>query len=142
MTREQVQEEARKWLRTPYRARGRSSAGLDCIGVLVMVGRSFNVRHVDRLDYSNWPAQDHLILKELGQYLDRLPISSELPGTIGVFAEKRLPGHAGIFSEKYGVTHLIHARVLGRRVLEEPWARMPRHEIRLIGLFCFPGLEL
>jgi cell wall-associated NlpC family hydrolase len=142
MTREEVQAEARKWLRTPYRQRGRSPDGLDCVGLLVMVGKAFDIPHRDHFDYSNWPSHDHLILKELGQYLDRLPIATKLPGTIGVFAENRLPGHAGIFSEKHGAVHLIHARMLGRHVLEEAWLQMPRHELRLIGLFGFPGLEL
>jgi cell wall-associated NlpC family hydrolase len=141
MTRDEVQAEARKWLRTPYRKRGRSHDGVDCIGFLVMVGRAFEVPHQDELDYSTWPAQDLLILKKLDQYLDRLPPSTDLPGTIGVFAEARLPGHVGIFSLKERVVHLIHARIHPGRVIEEPWGQVPRRELRLIALFGFPGLE-
>lgn len=140
MTREEVQTEARKWLRVPYAKKGRSAAGVDCIGFLVMVGRAFNVPHQDELDYSEWPQQDHLILRKLAQFLDRLPPSMTLPGTIGAFAEKRLPGHVGIFSEKHGQVHVIHARIHPAKVIEQPW--MPRSEMRLIGVFGFPGLEL
>jgi cell wall-associated NlpC family hydrolase len=142
MTREEVQVEARKWLMTPYRRKGRSARGLDCIGFLVVVGRAFNVPHQDELDYKDWPQQDHLILRKLEQYLDRLPPNTDLPGTIGVFAERRLPGHVGIFSQKNGRVYVIHARCLPPRVIEEAWGQVPRSQLRLIGLFGFPGLEL
>lgn len=142
MTREEVQAEARKWVRTPYRQQGRSARGLDCIGFLVVVGRAFNVPHQDECEYSNWPQQDHVILRKLALYLDRLPPSTDLPGTIGVFAERRLPGHVGIFSLRNDRVHLVHARMVPRMVVEECWAQVPRSELRLIGLFGFPGLEL
>jgi cell wall-associated NlpC family hydrolase len=143
MTREEVQQEARKWLGVPFRKRGRSEDGVDCIGFIVVVGRAFSIPHQDESDYSLWPAQDHLILRKLGQYLVRLSPDTSLPGTVGVFAERRLPGHVGIFSEKYGgAVHLIHARISPGRVIEEPWQHVPYHELRLIGLFGFPGLEL
>jgi hypothetical protein len=142
MTRAEVQVEARKWLQVSYCKRGRSSDGVDCVGFLVMVGRAFEVPHQDELDYSEWPQQDLLILKKLGQFLDHLPPSTPLPGTIGVFAERRLPGHVGIFSEKHRAVHLIHARINPGCVLEEPWQQIPRGQLRLIGLFGFPGLEL
>jgi hypothetical protein len=142
MTRAEVQAEARKWLQVRYRPRGRSLDGVDCIGFLVMVGRAFEIPHQDELDYSGWPAQDLMILKKLGQFLDHIPPSTPLPGTIGVFAERRLPGHVGIFSEKHNAVHLIHARISPGCVLEEPWQHMPRDHLRLIALFAFPGLEL
>lgn len=142
MTREEVYGEARKWLGTPYRQKGRTERGLDCIGFLVVVGQAFNVPHQDDLQYSDWPQQNHLVLRKLGEYLDRLPPSIALPGTVGVFAENRLPMHVGIFSEKLGRVHLIHARIVPRKVLEECWDQVPRSELRLIGLFGFPGLEL
>jgi hypothetical protein len=142
MTRLEVQAEARKWLRTPYKQRGRGTDGVDCIGFLVMVGRAFGVPHQDTLDYSCWPSQNHLILRILAQYLIRMPAKSSLPGLVGAFAEARLPCHVGIFSEKHGVPHLIHARIVPHYVIEEPWQHMPRSELRLIGLLGFPGLEL
>lgn len=142
MTRDEVQAEARKWVHVRYARKGRSRAGIDCVGFLVMVGRAFEVPHQDETEYSDWPQQDHLILRKLAQYLEPLPIDTAKPGTIGVFAERRLPGHVGIFTEKHGVVHLVHARMPSGMVIEEPWTQVPRHELRLIGLFGFPGLEL
>jgi cell wall-associated NlpC family hydrolase len=142
MTRDEVVAEARRWLFVPYRKRGRTKYGLDCIGFLVVVGRAFAVPHKDEFEYSDWPQQDHMILRKLEQYLDPLPPDTAKPGAIGVFAEARLPGHVGIFSMKHDVEHLIHARIRPGVVLEEPWRQVPRRELRLIGLFAFPGLEL
>lgn len=140
MTRDEVVTEARKWLRVPYRKRGRTMAGVDCIGFLSMVGRALDVPHDDRLDYEDWPRQDHLILRTLEQYLTPIPPTSIQPGSVGIFAERRLPGHCGIFSMQYNLLHLIHARINPGMVIEEAWAQMPRQELRLIGLFDFPGI--
>jgi len=141
MTREDVQAEARKWLDVPYRKRGRSSGGIDCIGLLVVVGRAFAVPHEEH-EYSDWPNPDHMALRVLGRYLTPLPPSTPLPGLVGVFAERRLPGHIGFFTEKHGAPHLLHARIRPGVVSEESWSQVPHGELRLIGLFGFPGLEL
>jgi cell wall-associated NlpC family hydrolase len=142
MTGDDVVGEARKWIGTRYRNQGRSERGIDCLGLLVMVGRTFNVPHTDEPSYSVAPSADHLILKRLAQYLDRLPYSTApAVGTIGVFAEARLPGHVGFFSRKHGVVHLIHARLIPARVVEESWHAIAHDTLRLIALFGFPGLE-
>lgn len=141
MTRDEVVREARSWLGVPYRERGRSRIGIDCIGLLVVVGQAFQVPHVDHADYGAWPDPHHRILRVLGQYLDRAPVDGPLPGTIGVFAEGRLPGHVGFFSEQHGHTHLIHART-GGPVTEQQYRPLgPRRAFRLVALFAFPGLE-
>lgn len=141
MTRAEIIAEARKWLGTPYRPRGRSARGLDCLGLLVKLGEAFAVPHVDTQDYSLWPAGDHRILHTFDRFLVRMPPDSRLPGLVGVFAERRLPGHCGVFSTKHDADHLIHARIRPGRIMEEPWALLRRGELRLIGLFAMPGLE-
>jgi hypothetical protein len=143
MTRDDIVAEARRYLNVPYHRKGRSLQGLDCLGLLVMVGRHFEVPHIDEQDYSDWPHSDHVIIKKLGQYLTpmspTLPMS-QWPGLVGIFAERRLPGHAGIFSFLRDRVHLIHARVFPSAVMEECWDQVPHSEIRLIGLFAFPGM--
>lgn len=141
MTRDDIVTEARRWLRTPYRKRGRDVKGIDCLGLLVMIGRHFEIPHTDEQDYSDWPRSDLLIVRKLAQYLVRVPPTlTPLPGMVGCFAERRLPGHCGIFSKMHGEVHLIHARIRPASVVEESWRQMPMHELRLIGLFDFPGV--
>jgi hypothetical protein len=141
MTRDDIVAEARRWIGTPYRQKGRSARGLDCLGLLVMLGRAFDIAHVDAQDYSNWPREDLLVLRVLATHLTPLPIQTErLAGCIGAFAERRLPGHVGVFSEQAGVVHLIHARTAPPMVVEEAWPNIRRTELRLIGLFALPGM--
>jgi cell wall-associated NlpC family hydrolase len=142
MTRDQIVAEARKWDGVRYRDQGRSMRGVDCLGLLVMIGRALAVPHVDEPGYKSTPSADLLILRRLSQ--DLIPIAytdTPLPGTVGVFAEARLPGHVGIFTVKHGMLHLVHARMIPARVVEEPWNAVLKDSLRLIGLFAFPGVE-
>lgn len=140
MTRSEIIAEARRWIGTPYRPRGRSIRGLDCLGLLVMIGQHFGVPHTDRTDYSLWPRHDYLILRTLGEALRPQPMAPDtcLDGCVGVFAERRLPGHVGVFSRQHSAAHLIHARITPGRVVEQAWIN--HEEMRLIGLFAFPGM--
>ena len=142
MTRDDIQAEARKWLHVKFVQRGRSREGVDCIGLVVMIGRAFNVPYEDITDYSLWPRQDRLLMKKAGEYLPYLPPSTPLPGTVGMFSERTLPCHVGIFSLKRGAVHLIHARIDPGCVIEEPWQHVPRDRLRLIAVFGWPGLVL
>lgn len=143
MTRAEIITEARRYLGVRYQKKGRSERGLDCLGLLVMLGRTFDVPHTDAQDYSDWPRSDHLILHTLDRYLIRqspLTPPALWPGLVGVFAERRLPGHTGVFSERDRRVYLIHARINPPCVIEECWDQVPRHELRLIGLYAFPGM--
>lgn len=142
MTRDDVMQEARKWLGTPYRQKGRGPDGLDCIGLLVVIGRAFNVPHEDYLDYADWPAQDYLILRIMHRFLRFVPPGGNKAGLIGIFTERRLPGHVGIFTTKHYQDHIIHARMDSRRVTEQAMSSLPQGELRLIATFAFPELEL
>jgi cell wall-associated NlpC family hydrolase len=139
MTRAEIMAEARAWLGVKYRQKGRSrESGLDCIGLLVVVGRAFAVPHQDHNDYADHPDNGRRLLAEFDRVLALAPPTSPWPGTIGVFTDSHLPCHCGIFSERFGVVHLIHA-MLGRRiVLEEPFRASA---FRLVRRYQFPALE-
>lgn len=140
MTADEVVAAARGWLDVPYVKRGRERTGVDCLGLGVMVARELGVPHEDQVDYQLSPRADLLILRTLGRFLVRQPAAPIRPGLVGCFAERTHPGHIGIFSRKHGRIHLIHARRLPPRVVEESWEMIPRGELRLIGLFAFPGM--
>lgn len=141
MSPEDIVLEARSWVGVPYRERGRSRRGVDCLGLLVMLGRSFDVAHEDEAVYTSWPTDERRLAQRLEQYLTPLPPDAIAPGVIGMFTQTRLPAHVGVFTEKHGVIHLIHARMNPRRVVEEAYAAIPRAELRLSGLFCFPAMD-
>jgi cell wall-associated NlpC family hydrolase len=138
MTRDEVVTEARQWLSVPYRHKGRSRTGLDCIGLLVVVGRALGVPHEDRTDYTDYPTAERVIQNVMDRYLELAPAASAWPGSIGLFADERLPCHCGLFSLQHGRVHLIHAMLRRRVVLEEPW--LNGRGFRLIRRYQFPGL--
>lgn len=141
MIRDQAVLAARRWVDTPYRHKGRSDRGLDCIGLAVVVARSFGIAIADEENYTNWADPQRRLLKVMETHGCRIAHpESPFPGTIGIFSQAGLPGHVGIFSRKHGVVHLIHAHIRHRRVVEEPYAsRDP--ELRLIRRYELPGLE-
>lgn len=143
MTRAEVVAAARRWLGAKYRHEGRDGNGLDCIGLVVVVGRAFNVRHTDVGNYTSWPDPQRRIFTEFGKYLALAPgHETNWDGTIGVFAQQGFPCHVGIFSTKHQVRHVIHSHILHRQVIEDPFDDNPRNRsFRLLRRYAFPGLE-
>lgn len=142
MTRAEVVAEARSWLGVSFRPKGRSRRGVDCIGLLVVVGQAFAVAHVDQQHYTDWPDPTRRILTELDRFLERRPSEEDWDGTIGVFTtHQSLPGHVGIFSTRHNAPHLIHARMQQRVVLEQVFDNDPRtRSTQLVARYGFPGL--
>jgi hypothetical protein len=138
MTRDEIVAEARGWIGTPFRPNGRSRLGLDCLGLVVMLGRKFGIPHTDAADYSMWPSEERLILRQLGEYLDRVHPQARQDGCIGAFAQQRLPCHVGVLSTRYGRPHVIHTRIAPPVVLEQ--LLEPQADLRLIAAFSLPGM--
>lgn len=55
VTPQQLIDEARKWLSVPYRNQGRDRSGVDCGGLLLVVGRALELTEMEHLGYSNSP---------------------------------------------------------------------------------------
>ena len=139
MTRDEVVLEARKWLGVPWRHQGRSITGVDCIGLIIMVGTALNVPHEDKTGYAHQP-QDRTFLNHLRKFLTPVSYTDTRPGTVGVFKQSHFPCHVGIFSEKNGICHLINSRVDRGTVVEEHY--IPDFDtFRLVERLAFPGLE-
>jgi cell wall-associated NlpC family hydrolase len=117
--RDSVVAAARAWLGVPWRHMGRSRLGLDCVGLLVVVGRDLGLEVEDQERYPRRPQGGYLRQTLERQLVDggRTPA----PGDIGLFADRRTPFHAGIFSLRYGRLHMIHAYAKRRKVVEEPF---------------------
>jgi hypothetical protein len=118
ISREDVVAEARKWIGTRWIHQGRSEQGIDCAGLLIMVGNALGLQADDLLGYRRSPDgktfQRHIIQQTTFEPQPR-------PGSIGLFREARFPTHTGIFAERDGVLTLIHAYMPYGRVLEEPF---------------------
>ncbi len=144
MTRADVVAEARSWIGTRFRPKGRSRLGVDCVGLLVMVGRAFGVPHEDEQHYTDWPDPERRMLALFDRFMvRRLPSEATWDGTVGVFpTARRLPGHVGIFTTRHGVRHLVHAAANQRTVLEQPFDSDPAtRSMLVVARYAFPGLE-
>lgn len=114
MTADEIIAVARSVLDVPFRHQGRDPAiGLDCIGLLSFVARSFGLSCIDRFDYSRLPGKGQL---EAG--LDMQPCMERIttlePACVILMRISLSPQHVGIFT---GDT-MIHAWSSAGKVCE------------------------
>lgn len=121
-------EAARTFLEVPFRHRGRSRRGVDCIGLLVlaleMVGRPV----VDRRVYGRNPDADGLREALLAEFGAPIPKDQLQVGDIVTMQWHGRPQHVGLVTDYIlGGFGLIHADVALGRVVEhrlaDPWPR-------------------
>lgn len=107
MTPEQVYLAAREWVGVPYHHQGRVPAGLDCVGLLIVVARELSIipAHFDYTRYGRRP------VGQLDEALDRhlLPLSGPEPGAIVAIAWHRRLHHVGIVGQTEQYLTLIHS---------------------------------
>lgn len=118
LEREDIITEARRWVGTPWRHQGRSRAGVDCVGLVVLVARTLGLKPEDVTGYAR--RQDgRALLRHLHKQLDQQSVTDWKNGNIGVFKESAFPIHVGFLSDRDGVPTVIHAHARRRQVIEE-----------------------
>lgn len=145
LERQQIVEEALRWIGTPYGYEGRG-LGLtaDCICLPLLVGKQVGLipQGLEFKGYTEMPnpavcvgsADTHLERKLALQSIAKGPPASLLPGDIGLFwyRERRVPQHFGIFTDYQGMTGvfgMVHAarvngKVVHARVDQWWWKRL------------------
>ena len=129
---------ARGYLGVPWRHQGRTRAGLDCAGLIVMVARDLGLSDYDSTAYGR-RAQGHGFLSPFRHTMDGVPVPDMRIGDVLLFADAAYPCHCGIVSERHEVPHLIHAYALRRQVVEEPYAGEWPAKVKFC--FRFRGIE-
>lgn len=136
INRQQVYEEARKWIGTRWVHLGRDEHGVDCAGMVLKVGEALGFPVEDMQNYRRSPDgimfREHIVKQTTFQ-------AQPTPGSIGLFREAKFPTHTGIFGvDNYGRITLIHAYMPYRKVMEEPFINdWPK---KLVAVRNFPGL--
>lgn len=139
MTRDEVIAEARTYVAsaTPWRNRGRTRQGVDCVGLLCVVADRFEQPYTDLEAYSRLPNGDHLVEHLKNQLvLVRPPLKR---GMVVVLRDNHLPCHVGILGERHGRLTLIHSTLERRRVVEEAWHGFWETQFRCA--LDYPGVE-
>ncbi len=136
--REEIVAAARGYLGVPWRHQGRTRAGLDCVGLIVMVARDLGLSDYDSTAYGR-RAQGHAFIEPFRRNMDGVPLHGVRPGDVLLFADAAYPCHCGIVSERHELPHLIHAYALRRQVVEEPYAGEWTAKVKFC--FRFRGIE-
>lgn len=137
-SRDEVVALAREWLRVRWKHQGRTRNGVDCAGVVVLVGKALGLQYEDKPSYQRRTHGQEFV-KEFQTYLIEVSPTDTLPGNVVTFTDSAYPCHCGIFSVKLGVLHIIHAHATRKQVVEEPFA----HDwpSRLTHVFQYPGVS-
>ena len=104
--RQKIINEARTYLGTPFHHQGRlKGIGIDCIGLIVNVGKSLNLMSHDNTCYSRRP-DGVTLMAELRKCLIEKDINDIQPGDIVVYwiVNPDKPVHVGIITD-YGFIH-------------------------------------
>ena len=134
MTRNEIVLTARTYLGTPCHYQGRvKGVGIDCVGLIVCVGRDLGVPLKDRTGYRIRASGN---VRGMMKYLDDQCMRVEIPviGDIMVFYinASRNPQHLAIKTDK-GMIH-----VTGRQVTEHILGQ--EYLDRLLAVYSYPGV--
>jgi cell wall-associated NlpC family hydrolase len=127
---------ARTYIGTPFRHQGRTPGhGLDCIGVMVCIGRELGLFDYDLPHYPRLPHGDMALLPHVARAGFRpLTICAAQPGDVLVFRVLREPQHVALLTD-CGVLHAwLQAGAVVEHRLEPFW------QSRMVGAFAFPNV--
>ena len=102
--------EARSWIGTKWRHRGRTRLGIDCIGLIVHAVAAGGIQMRDRRDYGREPWKDGL-QRELQEHFGD-PVGDMQPGDVALMRwhNQDGPAHVGIIGDYcHGGLSLIHS---------------------------------
>lgn len=140
MKRHEIVDEARVYAsaKTPWRHRGRSIRGVDCIGLAVMIFDKFGLEYMDQDGYSRTPDGDKFVdlMKQHFTIADPRHLK---PGMLIVFHDNARPCHVGIYAMRDGRPTIIHATADKRYTIEEAYDRHLSSRFRMA--LDFPGVE-
>lgn len=135
--RSDVLEAARGLLGAPFRHQGRDRSGIDCIGLIIAVGRAIGVG--DRwpeLPYHRFPPEA-FVREILGCYLEPLGGAPE-PGDVALIRWRRTANHLAIVTDGSDPFGLLHAYYVTGTVVEH---RADHHwRDRIVALYGYRGI--
>lgn len=129
ISQDSVVTEARSYIGTKVRFKGRDHNSIDCVGLALMVGIAAGglvipPEEMEALDRYGWLPPSYKLVELIERYLR--PADIQRPGDVGMFefGARGLPMHLAVMAEFEGRTTMIHANPLVRpkRVTEHTYA--------------------
>lgn len=120
-------DQARSYIGTPFKHRGRTHRGLDCAGLIVKCYEDLGSPIADLPLYGRTPFRDGLMQHVRSVADEEVPVSQMQPGDVAVLVFSKDPHHLAIIGDDiYGGLSLIHAdgtlgvsRVVEQRLTED-----------------------
>jgi cell wall-associated NlpC family hydrolase len=139
VTRQQIVHAAREYVGVPFQHQGRSKNGIDCGGLVILVGKKLGTLPADWdcIPYPKEPKSEWMrdILNKFWNRCD-----PELkPGRIVFMSFPGDPTHLGVVSEYNGTPYIIHATSRDNRVVQHRLDSVWKRSIRMA--FEYPGVE-
>lgn len=117
--RKDLVKEARTWIGTKFKKGGRDRTGVDCIGLLIGVGRTFQFDIKDSIEYSFSPEPSMFQNMVYDQTVHR-DMNDVMEGSIVILRQSIFPMHTGIIAKNAaGSWTIINANLKERRVIEQ-----------------------
>lgn len=133
-SRAEIVAEARMWIGTPYHHMGRVMGhGVDCYGVIEMVGRAMGVTIPEGISYSRIPDEEELI-RNMDTYAVNIQVSEARMGDIILLPWLRKIRHMAIITDK----GMLHAYEPEGRVVEHSMSDAWKRRIRRA--YQYPGV--
>jgi len=139
--RDKIVAEARSWIGAEWLHQGRSIYGIDCVGLILVVGKKIGAidQNYDNTNYQR-QAQGADLLTPFRCLLDQKSICDILPGDIVVLRDNFFPCHAGIIASKRNKLTMIHSDALRKKVIEE-FIDQGGWRSRIVADFTYRGIS-
>jgi len=136
MTADLLVTAARGWLGVPFMHQGRSSAGVDCAGLVICLGRDLGQLPAD-FDVNGYTRQPDGSM--FAHCAERLLPSPARVGAVALMRFTDEPQHLGILVPyRHGGLAIVHALQSAGRVVEH---RLDANwRARIVRCFSFPGI--
>lgn len=128
LTRQQVVDTARSYLGVRFARSGRDRIhGIDCVGLLTLVGRDLGLDIEDIINYNFEPKPD-VFLNIIRSQSNPVKMGAYNPGNIVLLRQTIFPMHCGIIGRDENGLTVINANLHERKVVEQP-IRVWKNEI-------------
>jgi len=137
--RDDIIELARSYLGVRWLHQGRGRNGIDCAGLVIVVGNELKLIDYDTADYQR-RTSGHAFLHHFQMNMKRIPLPEARPGDVMLFRDAQFPCHSVILGWKDQEMTMIHAHAPHRKVVEEALADGD-WIARRVAAFKFEGLD-
>ncbi len=130
--------DARSWLGVPWVHQGRTRLGIDCAGIVTVIGNEHGLLSFDTTNYQR-RTHGTLFLRYFRTHMDQKHLDDILPGDALLFRDSAFPCHCSIYSLRDGVPSFVHADLKRKKVVETPLSEADWMD-RRVACFAYKGI--